>query len=297
MKILISGGTGLIGSAFIRRYPEHDYIVWTRDRAHATTVLGDDLRCIESLDQLAADTPLDAIINLAGAPIMAGRWSARRKRLLRESRWQTTQQLVDWMSRSTQTNRVFLSGSAVGYYGNSGMHAVTEATPVEATDFAHLLCAGWERVARMVAPTVRVVLLRTGIVLAPGGGALQRMLPAFRMGLGGRLGSGHQFMSWIHLQDMLAALQFLLARESCSGPFNLVAPNPVSNAVFAQSLASVLGGRARLPVPAPVLKWLLGEASQLLLFSQKVLPERLLQAGFQFGFPSLDGALRDLLKV
>ncbi len=296
MKILITGATGLIGSAFMRHYPEHDYVVWTRNRQRATKSLGAGRIYVESVDELSRLAPVDAVINLAGAPIVGRRWSARRKKELTHSRWQTTKALVDWINSHDQPPKVFLSGSAIGFYGDAGLSVVNEDSQVAAKDFAHHLCAEWEKIALQAAQTTRVACLRTGIVLSEQGGALKQMLPAFRLGLGGPMGQGDQFMSWIHIRDMLAAMSFLLQADDCAGPFNMTAPNPVTNYDFSHELAAVFGKRARLKVPEWGLRLALGEAADLLLFSQNVVPERLHQAGFRFVFPVLEDALSDLLE-
>ncbi|MDY0248497.1 MAG: TIGR01777 family oxidoreductase [Pseudomonas sp.] len=296
MNILITGGTGLIGSAFIHQFDDHQYTVLTRSPAHAKIQLPAYVQLIDSLERLDNLDNFDAVINLAGAAIIDKRWSDKRKQEICTSRWQMTEQLVALFAHSTKPPAVFLSGSAIGVYGQHGNDELTEDSTVQETDFPTKLCLHWEEIARRAEPYTRVVLLRTGIVLAPKGGALAKMLLAFKLCLGGRIGSGQQYMSWIHYQDHIHAMHYLLSASNLSGPVNLVAPNPQTNRQFTQALAKALGRIAIFPVPKQVLQLLLGESACLLLDSQKVLPKKLLNSGFQFEYPHLATALNDAVR-
>ena len=237
-----------------------------------------------------------AVINLAGAPIGDARWTESRKRLLLESRVGTTARVVEWMRRAAQPPGVLVSGSAVGYYGEQGDKAITEDTP-PTPGFTHDLCAAWEREADKAAEFgVRVCRIRIGVVLDKGGGALAKMLPAFRLGAGGRLGSGTHYFPWIHREDIAAICQWLLERPASRGAYNAGSPNPVTNAEFTRALGRALGRPTVFPMPQSALKLLFGEMSELLLVSDRMLPKRLLEEGFVFRYPDLAGALEAILR-
>ncbi|RLT96828.1 TIGR01777 family oxidoreductase [Ketobacter sp.] len=293
MNILMTGGTGLIGRAFIEHHGDYAYTVLTRSRQPAPTSANVSL--IHSLEHLQHLDEYDAVINLAGEPILGKRWTARQKEVIRQSRWHTTQRLVDLIAQSQSPPRVFLSGSAIGVYGNRGDTLLDESAAVGGSDFASSLCVRWEALARDAEPFTRVVLLRTGIVLDTRGGALRKMQLPFKFGMGGRIGHGRQYMSWIHWLDQIEAMNFLLTREGLSGPVNLVAPGAVTNADYTLGLAKALHRPAVLPMPEPLVKTLFGEAGSLLLDSQRVVPKKLLESGFQFAFDRLPAALEDLL--
>jgi uncharacterized protein (TIGR01777 family) len=299
MNILMTGGTGLIGQAFIRQFDDHQFTVLSRskpNKANASSALPATVNLIDSLDRLHNLDDFDAVINLAGEPIIDKRWSPKQKHIICQSRWLLTQQLVDLFANSQTPPSVFLNGSAIGAYGDRGDQIVTEASPVEVTDFPTKLCLKWEEIAMGAAPYTRVVLLRTGIVLAAHGGALGKMLLPFKCCLGGRIGDGRQFMSWIHYQDHLNAMQFALLESSISGAVNLVAPEAQRNSVFTQALAKSLNRVAVVPLPKKILQLLLGESSCLLLDSQRIAPQKLLQNGFEFKFQSVKLAFDNLLK-
>jgi uncharacterized protein len=294
MNILITGGTGLIGSAFIRGYAQEHFTCLTRTPNTAKTLLPPGVKFLSSLSQLENLDAFDAVINLAGEGLFNKRWSQQQKTDICASRWLVTDQLVDLFARSINPPKVFLSGSAIGIYGNSSVEHFHEDSPIRAQDFGSQLCKKWERIALKASNYTRVVLLRTGIVLSTQGGALAQMLPPFRIGCGGRMGNGEQVMSWIHIQDQIAAMNYLLHQNSIVGAVNLVAPTPVSNRVFTQILARHLKRPALLPLPAKLLKLLFGESACLLLDSQHVSPTALTQAGFSFSFQQLDEALQQL---
>ncbi|MGY0155326.1 TIGR01777 family oxidoreductase [Edwardsiella tarda] len=298
MEILITGATGLIGSALCARLQilGHQLTALTRDVTRARQRLGEAVTLLSSLDTLSTLDGYDAVINLAGEPIADKRWSAAQKQRLCDSRWQITQRLASLIRASQRPPSVLLSGSAVGYYGNQDDTPLNEDdAPVD--DFTHRLCARWEALAREAeSEQTRVCLMRTGIVLAPHGGALGRMLPLFRLGLGGELGSGHQYLSWIHIDDMINAILYLLDNPTLHGPFNMTAPYPVRNEQFVATLGEVLGRPTLMRVPALALRALLGEASLMLLGGQRVLPRHLEEAGFGFRYYDLREALDDIVK-
>lgn len=295
MRILITGGTGFIGRALVMRLLRRGdaLTVLSRDPPKAAALLGDRVRIWESLGQWQADTAFDAVINLAGEPIIDKAWTPERKRLLLASRIGITGQLLDGIRHCQQKPAVLLSGSAIGIYGDTGTAICTESTPL-ADDFAATLCRQWERAAEPAEPLgVRTVFLRTGLVLHQDGGMLKKLLLPFKLGLGSRLGDGRQTMSWIHRHDYLNAVIFLLDNTECRGAFNLTAPHPISNAGFTDALAVSLGRKALLVTPSFLLKPVLGERSILLFGGQKVVPEKLLRAGFAFRYPSLADALEN----
>lgn len=295
MKILMTGGTGLIGSRFIREFEQHQYTVLTRSPYQAKLDLPHHTNIINDLSKLDNLDDFDAVINLAGEPIMDKRWSQRQKGMICQSRWHTTDKLVKLFAQSETPPKVFISGSAVGIYGDHGEAFITEHQSVFAKDFASRLCQRWEKIAAEAMHYTRVVYLRTGIVLDPEGGALGKMLPMFKFSLGGKIGTGEQFMPWIHMQDMLNSINFLLKHSECEGPFNLVSPHAVTNYQFTAELAHTLDRQAFFNIPKSVIRPLLGESSALLLASQRVVPEKLIEAGYHFSFPEIEEALADLL--
>ncbi len=239
---------------------------------------------------------LDAVVHLAGEPI-TGRWIASKKQRILQSRKQDTAQLAASLAQCRQKPRVLLCASAIGYYGDRGDELLHEES-ASGSDFLSEVGRAWEAATVPAAQAgIRVVNLRIGIVLSPRGGALKQMLPPFKLGLGGRLGSGRQYMSWIALDDVLGAIRHALRTDSLRGPVNAVAPNPVTNAEFTRTLGQVLHRPTIFPVPAFAVRLLFGEMGQaLLLTSQRVEPARLLAAGFSFKHPELKGALEAVLK-
>jgi len=293
MRVLVTGGTGFIGRALCPRMAGtgHEVVVLSRSADAAVPGAASVVVGLEALD--AAD--FDAVVNLAGAPIGDARWTEARKRLLVESRVRTTSALVEWMGRAGRPPGVLLSASAVGFYGEQGDRVVTEAT-VPTPGFTHELCAAWEAEARKAeAHGVRVCLVRTGVVLDRDGGALAKMLPAFRLGAGGRLGSGEHWFPWIHREDMVSIYLWLLERDSCKGAYNASAPNPVTNEDFTRSLGAALRRPTILPMPAKALQLMFGEMSELLLVSDRMVPQRLLDEGFPFRYPQIGPALKAIL--
>ena len=298
MKVLMTGGTGFIGKALCRRLQGegHQLTVLSRQTPrHVWHLCGEDVVPLGSLDDLAPNSRFDAVVNLAGEPIADRRWTEARKKALWDSRVGLTGKLVDFIASADNKPSVLVSGSAVGFYGNRGDEPLDETSP-GSEDFSHRLCAAWEESAlRAREYGVRVCLLRTGLVVGEGGGFLRRMLLPFKLGLGGRIGDGRQWMSWVHIEDHLAMTLALLGNPALEGAFNATAPNPVPNREFTETLAAVLGRPAILPVPAFVLRAALGEMAGLLLGGQRVLPARFLAQGFRFRYEHLAEALRQAL--
>jgi len=297
MNILITGGTGFIGSALTRSLTAqgHAVTVLSRTPSKLSAVCGPNVYALAGFDQLKPEDSFQVIINLAGAPIFGARWSEARKNIIRNSRIGLTEQLVACIARMTIKPELLISGSAIGYYGDQGDAVLTEQSAPR-QDFSQQLCEDWEAAAKTAEQFgVRVCLIRTGLVIAGDGGLLQRMLLPFSLGLGGRLGDGRQWMSWIHRQDWIAIAEAMMADASMQGVYNATAPNPVRNSEFTQTLAQCLKRPALLPFPAWLLKALLGEMSELVLGSQRVMPERLLVQGFTFQYSDLAAALNEAL--
>jgi len=295
MHVLITGGTGFIGQALCAALLQagHTLSVLTRDAVRARAQLPAPVRVLAALDE-ARD--VEAVVNLAGEPLMAGRWNAARKVAFRASRLGTTQALVAWMARQSVRPRVLVSGSAIGYYGPRDDEALDESA-APGDDFAAHLCRDWETEAMQAEGLdVRTCRVRTGIVLAADGGALAKMLPPFRLGAGGPMGDGRQWMSWIHRDDLVGLLLWLLERDQAGGAYNGTAPTPVTNREFARTLGAALHRPALIPTPAFALRLGFGDMAQLLLTGQRVLPAHALAEGFTFRFPTLDEALDDLLR-
>ena len=296
MRILVTGGTGLIGSYMVPMLQDHAQIVaYTRNVARAELVLTyhiqfvSDLSIYDNLDQF------DAVINLAGEPIVNKRWSKAQKEILTHSRWDLTRKLVDLIKAGSQPPAVFISGSAIGYYGRQGDQIIDESFSSPHIEFSHELCKKWEEIAlKAQSDLTRVCILRTGIVLSKKDGALGKMLPPFKMGLGGPIGSGEHYMSWIHLDDMLRGIMHLLTTESCQGIYNFTAPNPVTNKEFSQQLAKSINRPCFMTTPVWALRMMMGEMADLLVYGQRVVPNRLLDAGFTFNYPTLEDALQQL---
>lgn len=274
-KILITGASGTIGSELV------PYLV---GKGHDAEAYKRSAPC--SLEGF------DVVINLAGSPVVEGRWSSARKEKILSSRVETTKQLVDAMRACKKPPSLLISASATGFYGNKGDAVLTETAP-QGTGFLADVCSKWEHEASLASLLgVRVIALRIGIVLTPKGGALKKMLPAFRLGLGATLGSGQQWMSWISMADLIATVEHCIATPSLSGPVNAVAPNPVTNKQFTKTLAKALHRPAWFTAPAWLLRLVLGElAEETILSSTRVMPEKLLRSGFAFANDVLTKAL------
>jgi len=294
MRALITGATGFIGRRLLRHLD--GAVVLTRNPERAKRTLGSGVTAIawdaeSGPPPAAAFEGVNAVFHLAGEPVAGGRWTGERKRRIRDSRVLGTRNLVAALEALPQRPTVMVAASAVGYYGDRGDEALDENSPA-GNGFLAETCVEWEReAARASALGMRVVNPRIGIVLGEKGGALDKMLPPFRLGIGGRLGSGRQWMPWIHLEDVTALLLHL-ARAPVSGPVNAVAPQAVTNAEFTRALARVLRRPAIVPVPAFALRLALGEMGAVLMHSQRVLPRRALDSGYRYRYPELDAALQ-----
>jgi hypothetical protein len=295
MRILLTGATGLIGSALVGLWQQyHQITVLTRFVHKAQQKLDSGVTMVTSLTEVDFNQ-IDVVVNLAGEPIANKRWTESQKQRICQSRWQLTEQLVGFIQQATTPPHTLINASAVGFYGRQSGESIDESYQSYYPEFSHDICARWENLAnRAKSAATRVCIMRIGIVLAPKGGALAKMLPPFKLGLGGRIGNGEQYMSWIHLDDLTAAFDFLLNHPELDGVFNGTSPMAVPNKQWTKLLAERLGRPALLPMPALVVKLLFGEMSDLLLFGQNVYPKRLLDAGFQFKYNQLRAALQAL---
>jgi uncharacterized protein (TIGR01777 family) len=301
MRVIVTGGSGLIGRALVPRLTaeDHEVIVLSRNPQRVkglpegARAEGWDGRSTQGWGPLVdGDT---AVINLAGENIASGRWTESRKKRILESRVDAGRAVTEALTRSKKTPKVLLQASAVGYYGPTGDREVTESSPA-GEDFLALVCLAWEGATRAVEDAgIRRIVLRTGVVLSSEGGALPKMSLPFRFFAGGPAGGGDQYVPWIHIQDEVEAILILLQQEELSGPFNLTAPDPVTNAQLGKQLGAVLHRPSLLPAPAFALRAVLGEMADVLLTGQRALPRRLQEAGFTFRFPRLAAALEDLL--
>jgi uncharacterized protein (TIGR01777 family) len=304
MRILVSGSTGFLGTALVETLEGqgHSIARLVRPGTSQKSAAGVHAESV-SWDPVAGkfDAPgaegAEALIHLAGASIAGGRWNASRKKLLRTSRIDATQNLIGVLAKLQRPPRVIVAASAIGYYGNRGDETLTEAS-APGNDFLAGLCQEWEaETARAAGFGARVVNLRFGIILAAHGGALPRMAMPFKFGAGGRLGDGRQWMSWLTLRETISIIQFALATSGLTGPVNAVTPNPVRNSEFTDVLAKTLHRPALFPAPAFALRLALGEmADALLLVSQKVMPSKLADSGYSFLQPSLAGALAEVFR-
>ncbi len=288
MTIAITGASGLIGTrlmSLLRDRGEQTRTISTRGEVRGADLEG-----------------CDAVVHLAGEPV-AQRWTVAAKERIRSSRVDGTRHVVEALARLNKPPAVLISASAIGYYGSRGDETLTESSP-PAQDFLGEVAVGWEREARQAerfearaaeALGIRVVIPRFGVILARNGGALKKMLLPFKLGIGGRIGNGKQWMSWIHIDDVVRLISFAIANESVRGPVNAVAPNPVTNAEFTRELARALHRPAVFPVPLFALRILFGQMAEIVYASQRVVPEAALRAGFEFKFAELSAALRDLL--
>ncbi|HHX8652904.1 TIGR01777 family protein [Vibrio diabolicus] len=300
MKILLTGGTGFIGSELLKLLSTHQVMLLTRSPEQAKQRLQHaDLGNIEYLDSLESFADLnhiDAIINLAGEPIADKRWTSEQKEKICKSRWKITEQIVELIHASTEPPAVFISGSAVGYYGDQQDHPFDECLHVNSEDFPHEVCAKWEQIAkRAESEQTRVCLLRTGVVLGLNGGALAKMLLPYKLGVGGPLGNGNQYMPWIHILDMVRAIMYLLETPHAHGTFNMCAPHPVTNRIFSGTLAKTLKRPHILFTPKWAMELLMGESSCLLFDSMRAKPKKLTELGFKFSYSRIEPALKHLL--
>ena len=297
MKILVSGSHGLVGKALINSLTTDGHEVLKLVR-HARVFGAPEVEWHPNQGQLDAQhlEGFDVVVHLAGESIASGRWTDSKKRAIRESRVKGTTLLSEVLARLSRPPSVFLSASAIGYYGNRGDELLTEQS-ASGEDFLSSVCIEWENATKpAMEKGIRTIHTRFGVILDTHGGALAQMLTPFRMGIGGRVGSGKQWMSWIALEDVVNGLKFLIADKPVHGPVNFVAPNPVTNAEFTKTLGRVLSRPTLFPVPAFGARLAFGElADALLLSSQKVEPSVLEDKGFLFSWPTLEPALRHLL--
>lgn len=302
MHLLITGGTGLIGQRLIDQLLPQGYTITVLSRRslrpprlpNSVNFAQWDASSAAGWGHLLEE--VDGVVNLAGAGVADSPWTKARKQLIRESRLLAGQAVVEAINAAKNKPRVLLQASAVGYYGSDETATMTETSP-PGDDFLANVCQDWENSVKPVeALGVRVVYLRTGVVLDPRGGAFPKLMLPFRMFVGGPLGNGLQWMSWIHHQDQTAIIRFLLENDSLSGPVNLVAPDPLRNADFAKLLGKVMQRPAVAPAPGFIIRTVMGEMSTIVLDGQRVLPEKLSAAGYQFIYPQAEAALRELVN-
>ena len=287
MKILMTGATGFIGSRLRGRLEKNGHAVLAVSRRPGSAFDWSDASLARGVQET------EAVIHLAGENIFDKRWNPRQKQILISSRVETTRKIAALVA--ARKPKCFLSSSAIGWYGTSETATFDERSP-HGSDFMADLCVQWEdSTEAAVEAGVRTCRVRTGIVLGPGGGALSKMLPFFRLGIGGPLGSGRQWMSWIHLEDLCALYEFLLENDRANGAFNGTAPNPVTNKELSRAIGRVLHRPSALPAPEPMLRLTLGEVAKVLVTGQRVLPRRAEEAGFRFEHPEIEEALRDAL--
>jgi uncharacterized protein (TIGR01777 family) len=301
MRVLIAGATGFIGRALVPLLQRegHSVMAWVRTEVTARGLLGAEVETVSAgagFEVLvSAIERCDAVVNLAGEPLMGGRWTDARRAILEDSRIEVTNHLVRALTAAKTRPSVFISGSAVGYYGDRADEPLTE-TSTPGDDFLARLCRQWEDAAQQAETrSLRVMRLRTGVVLGRDGGALAQMLPPFALGLGGPVGSGTQYVPWIHLHDLVKIIAVALVDDRYQGPVNGVAPDHATSRSFARALGRALHRPAILPMPAPALRAIFGQAATVLLASQRVEPRALQQRQFEFDFPTLDAALADIV--
>jgi uncharacterized protein len=300
MKVLITGATGLIGRSLCQSLTDdgHTVIALSRSPRKPAELAVAEIHQWDSQADLppeAALNKVDAVINLAGEPIIARRWSNEQKKLIRDSRVITTRNLVEGLRKVDPKPAVLVNGSAVGFYGNRGEEELTETSP-PGVGFMSDICQEWEREGALAGELgIRVIQVRTGVVLSSEGGALQKMLVPFKLGLGGRLGSGKQWFPWIHIEDIADIFRHAIFTASLAGAVNGAAPEPATNSEFTRQLARALHRPAFFPVPEMALRALMGEMSEVLFVSQRVVPAAALASAYDFIFPSLAQALDDLL--
>lgn len=292
MKILITGGSGLIGANLIPLLRPNDIAVYTRNVAMAEQILGHRIHYLSSLEQLNDLNDYQVVINLAGEPIVGKKWTEQQKHEIEHSRWSITEKIVALIKASENPPSLLISGSAIGFYGKQSDTIIDESFTQTFDDFGHQLCERWEQLAiQAESPKTRVCIIRTGIVLSKRGGALPKMLQPFKLGFGGYIGSGEQYFSWIHLEDVLRGIVHLISNSSCHGIYNFTAPNPVTNYQYSHELAKALSRPCWFKIPESLLRLSLGEAADLVVYGQRVIPQRLLESGYEFAFPELAQAL------
>jgi uncharacterized protein (TIGR01777 family) len=297
--VLVTGATGFIGSHVVRRCLERGWTAWawSRDPVRARAQLGQAAKSVGQLDDSPPDAQIDAIVNLAGAPVIGPPWTRARRQLLIDSRVKTTQAVLEWSARRATRPRVIVSASAIGFYGPADDRWLDESSPPQPAAFQSQLCMAREQAANAAADLgMRVVNLRIGVVLGADGGLLPRLALPAKLGVAAVLGDGRQWMSWIHIEDLLRVMELALGDDALSGPVNAVAPEPVQQGEFQRALTRRLGRPLWLRVPAWVLNTALGEMAELLVRSQRVAPKRLTGQGFEFRYPSVEAALDAALR-
>ncbi|WP_448679148.1 TIGR01777 family oxidoreductase [Pseudomonas nicosulfuronedens] len=295
-RVLTTGGTGFIGEILVNQLLDtsHQVTLLARDPVKAAYQFAGRARCVSSLEQLGPFDLFDVVINLAGAPVAGPRWTARRREQLLASRVGVTQALLSWMSRTPRKPTLWIQASAIGFYGVRPPEECLDEDALAGQGFMTELCSHWEASAQPVrAQGIRQVVLRLGVVLGPGGPLVALLLP-FRLGLGGRIGNGRQVLSWIHIDDVLRVFASCFEDERLEGTYNLVAPEAVTQAEFAEHASRQLRRPAWLHIPDKPVRRFAGEMAELFLDGQRVVPRRLVEAGFAFRFPTLDTALRNL---
>lgn len=296
MRVFITGGTGLVGSMLIDalRLAGHEVTVFTRNVAKAKAKLGSDIKYYSSLNSLTGFDDYDVIINLAGESIGGKFWTVKQRKTLCESRWEITRQLSALIQNSSRPPQLFISGSAIGYYGAQHDNILTEDS-LPHNEFLQRLCNEWERLAlQSKTSKTRVCILRTGIVLSAKGGMLPKLTLPFKWGLGAVIGTGRQYVSWIHIQDMINGILFLMNTPQVDGIFNFTAPNPLTNKEFSKILAHRLHRPCIFRIPALPIKLIMGKMSTLLIDGQRAIPKHLDEINYKFAFENIDEALTDL---
>ena len=293
MNILITGGTGFIGSALTKFFIQKGYLTTILSR-HCPAL--SSVRIIKSIEQINVDEKIDIIINLAGAPINK-KWTNSYKEVLINSRLEITKNLILLIKSLKTKPNLLISASAIGYYGNQSNNYIDENS-LYINDFTHKLCNLWELEAKKAEKLgVRTCITRLGVVLGKNGGALEEMLPIFRLGLGAKIGSGKQFFSWVHIDDVIGAFNFLIKDKTQKGIYNLTSPNPVTNYRFTKELGKMINRPTVLTIPKFVIKMIFGEmGDKLLLNGSAVYPKKLLDSGYEFQFKTIEASLENILK-
>lgn len=298
MNILITGGSGFIGSALTEFFLHHGYniTILSRKPIKVTKNLS-KVKVVTTFEEIGMDDKIDVIINLAGASINK-RWNEDYKKLLINSRVEVTKGVIGLINSLKTKPKLLISASAIGYYGTQNSSYIDEESAC-VDDFTHKLCDLWESEARLAQKLgVRTCITRLGVVLGNGGGALKQMLPAFKLGLGGKIGSGEQFFSWVHMHDLIGAFEFLIKDDRQQGIYNLTSPNPVTNEIFTKTLGKALHRPTIFTLPAFVIKMIFGEmGDKLLLNGAAVYPKKLSDSGYEFQFKTIEAALENILKL